>query len=324
MLKLVRQALTAAVLIALAVRLRRRARLPRAEPPPPVPAPARRPRGARTALLWLAIGVVVTLTPAFALMGTSAQRDAQALMRAVTEQQAPPAGTEPLEPTVGEPLTPVEPPADPVATARPTPAASAARAPNCAPRRRPIDPRRVAPDVKRAVDAQWRRIERWLRSNAPRTYRALGAPVRARTIAVAESQMGVDFPDALRASLLRHNGARGAGVLGAGVLGFRPGARDHLAVRGIRDAWREMCARRPAGSWDGLLIPILSYTAVDGATAYATVSSADGTVAGVTGRRLRSSYTLLRTVADALERGGAIDGRRPVVTGGLLRWKAAR
>ncbi|MFF0861606.1 hypothetical protein ACFYUV_07625 [Nonomuraea sp. NPDC003560] len=318
MLKLVRQALTAAVLIALAVRLRRRARLPRAEPPPSVPAAARRPRGARTALLWLAIGVVVTLTLAFALMGTSAQRDAQALMRAVTEQQAPPDGADPLEPPVGEPLTPVEPPADPVATL-PTPAASAAQAPNCAPRRRPIDPRRVAPDVKRAVDAQWRRIERWLRSNAPRTYRTLGGPVRARTIAVAESQMGVDFPDALRASLLRHNGARGAGVLG-----FRPGAGDHLTVRGIRDAWREMCARRPAGSWDGLLIPILSYTAADGVTAYATVSSADGTVSGVTGRRLRSSYTLLRTVADALERGGAIDGRRPVVTGGVLRWKPAR
>ncbi|MER6577184.1 hypothetical protein [Nonomuraea sp. NPDC001023] len=318
MLKLVRQALTAAVLIALAVRLRRRARLPRAEPPPSVPAPAPRRRGAGTVLSWLVIGVVVTLTLGFALMGTSVQRGALALVRAVTEQEEPPpAGREALTPVT--PLTPVEPPADPAATAQPTPAASAAQAPNCAPRRRPIDPRRVAPDVKRAVDAQWRRIERWLRSNAPRTYRTLGGPVRARTIAVAESQMGVDFPDALRASLLRHNGARGAGILG-----FRPGAGDHLTVRGIRDAWREMCARRPAGSWDGLLIPILSYTTADGATAYATVSSADGTVAGVTARRLRSSYTLLRTVADALERGGTIDGRRPVVTGGLLRWKPAR
>ncbi|MFI7461713.1 hypothetical protein [Nonomuraea sp. NPDC049646] len=323
MLKLVRQALTAAVLIALAVRLRRRARLPRAEPPPSVPAPAPRRRGAGTVLSWLVIAVVVTLTLGVALMGTSVQDGALALMRAVTEQQADP------EPTT--PVTPVEPPADPAApaqptqttqpaqTLQPTPAASAAQAPNCAPRRRPIDPRRVAPDVKRAVDAQWRRIERWLRSNAPRTYRTLGGPVRARTIAVAESQMGVDFPDALRASLLRHNGARGAGVLG-----FRPGTGDHLTVRGIRDAWRELCASRPAGSWDGLLIPILSYTAADGATAYATVSSADGTVAGVTGRRLRSSYTLLRTVADALERGGAIDGRRPVVTGGLLRWRPSR
>ncbi|MFI7110677.1 hypothetical protein ACIBK9_30500 [Nonomuraea sp. NPDC050227] len=321
MLKLVRQALTAAVLIALAVRLRRRARLPRAEPPPSVPVPAPRRRRAGTVLSWLVIAVVVTLTLGFALMGTSVQRGALALVRAVTEQQEPPpAGPEPVTPvTPMTAVTPVEPPAEPVATAQPTPAASAAQAPNCAPRRRPIDPRRVAPDVKRAVDVQWRRIERWLRSNAPRTYRTLGGPVRARTIAVAESQMGVDFPDALRASLLRHNGARGAGVLG-----FRPGVGDHLTVRGIRDAWREMCARRPAGSWDGLLIPILSYTAADGATAYATVSSADGTVSGVTGRRLRSSYTLLRTVADALERGGAIDGRRPVVTGGVLRWKPAR
>ncbi|MFI7690849.1 hypothetical protein ACIBQ6_17395 [Nonomuraea sp. NPDC049655] len=321
MLKLVRQALTAAVLIALAVRLRRRARLPRAEPPPSVPAPAPRRRRAGTVLSWLVVAVVVTVTLGFALMGTSVQRGALALVRAVTEQQEPPpAGPEPVTPlTAVTPVTPVEPPAEAVATAQPTPAASAAQAPNCAPRRRPIDPRRVAPDVKRAVDAQWRRIERWLRSNAPRTYRTLGGPVRARTIAVAESQMGVDFPDALRASLLRHNGARGAGVLG-----FRPGAGDHLTVRGIRDAWREMCARRPAGSWDGLLIPILSYTAADGVTAYATVSSADGTVSGVTGRRLRSSYTLLRTVADALERDGAIDGRRPVVTGGVLRWKPAR
>ncbi|MEV3980223.1 SMI1/KNR4 family protein [Nonomuraea sp. NPDC049758] len=321
MLKLVRQALTAAVLIALAVRLRRRARLPRAEPPPSVPAPAPRRRRAGTVLSWLVIAVVVTLTLGFALMGTSVQRGALALVRAVTEQQEPPpAGPEPVTPvTPMTAVTPAEQPAEPVATVQPTPAASAAQAPNCAPRRRPIDPRRVAPDVKRAVDAQWRRIERWLRSNAPRTYRTLGGPVRARTIAVAESQMGVDFPDALRASLLRHNGARGAGVLG-----FRSEAGDHLTVRGIRDAWREMCARRPAGAWDGLLIPILSYTTFDGDTAYATVSSADGTVSGVTGRRLRSSYTLLRTVADALERGGAIDGRRPVVTGGVLRWKPAR
>ncbi|MEU5863878.1 hypothetical protein ABZ815_22080 [Nonomuraea sp. NPDC047529] len=316
MLKLVRQALTAAVLIALAVRLRRRARLPRAEPPPSVPAPVRRARGAGTVLAWLVIAVVVALMLGFALMGTSVQRGAPALVRAVTEQQ------EPLPVHTGN-ATPVEPAADPVATGEPTPAASAAQAPNCAPRRRPIDPRRVAPDVKRAVDGQWRRIERWLRRNAPRTYRTLGGPVRARTIAVAESQMGVDFPDALRASLLRHNGARGAGVLG-----FRPGARQQLTVRGIRDAWREMCARRPAGTWDGLLIPFLSYTASDGVTAYATgyatVSSADGTVSGATSRRLRSSYTLLRTVADALERGGTIDGRRPVVTGGHLRWKPAR
>ncbi|MFI9590678.1 hypothetical protein [Nonomuraea sp. NPDC052265] len=318
MLKLVRQALTAAVLIALAVRLRRRARLPRAVPPPSVPpsvpVPARRSRRAGTALLWLVVAVVVALTLGFALMGTSARRDVQALVRAATEQQQSPAGGEPLTS-----VTSVESPADPVATDRPTPDASAAQAPNCAPRRRPIDPRRVAPDVKRAVDGQWRRIERWLKRNAPRTYRTLGAPARARTIAVAESQMGVDFPDALRASLLRHNGARGAGVLG-----FRPGARDQLTVRGIRDAWREMCAREPAGSWDGLLIPFLSYTAFDGTTAYATVSSADGTVAGATGRRLRSTYTLLRTVADTLERGGTIDGRRPAVGDGLLRWRPAR
>ncbi|WP_125630808.1 hypothetical protein [Nonomuraea sp. WAC 01424] len=318
MLKLVRQALTAAVLIALAVRLRRRARLPRAEPPPSVPVPVRRARGGRAALLWLVVAAVAVVALVLALTRTTEQRDAQALARAATEQQqAATTKTEPLE-TARATAQATATTAQATRTDAATATQATATPPNCAPSPRPIDPRRVAPEVKRAVDAQWRRIERWLRTHAPRTYRTLGAPVRARTIAVAESQTGLDFPDALRASLLRHNGSRGAGVFG-----FRPGARAHLTVRGMRDAWREMCARDQPGSWDGLLIPFLSYTGPDGDVAYAVVSSADGTVTGATGRRLKSSYTLLRTVADALERGGTIDGRRPAVSGGLLRWKPA-
>ncbi|MFB9209711.1 hypothetical protein ACFFV7_51605 [Nonomuraea spiralis] len=316
MLKLVRQALTAAVLIALAVRLRRRARLPRAEPPPSVPVPVRRARGGRAALLWLVVAAVAVVALVLALTRTTEQRDAQALARAATEQQQ--AAATKTEPAATARATAPATTAQATRTDAATATQATATPPNCAPSPRPIDPRRVAPEVKRAVDAQWRRIERWLRTHAPRTYRTLGAPVRARTIAVAESQTGLDFPDALRASLLRHNGSRGAGVFG-----FRPGARAHLTVRGMRDAWREMCARDQPGSWDGLLIPFLSYTAPDGGVAYAVVSSADGTVTGATGRRLKSSYTLLRTVADALERGGTIDGRRPAVSGGLLRWKPA-
>ncbi|MFD2348759.1 hypothetical protein ACFSTC_04110 [Nonomuraea ferruginea] len=66
--------------------------------------------------------------------------------------------------------------------------------------------RKPDPKVTRAVNRQWRRIETWLKANAPRSYRTLGKPAKAGTIAVAEAQMGLRFPDDLKASLLRHNG----------------------------------------------------------------------------------------------------------------------
>ncbi|SEL19323.1 hypothetical protein [Nonomuraea pusilla] len=309
--KLVRQALTAAVLIALAVRLRRRSRLPRplpAPPPPPPPAPR---RGHGKALLAgsAVLAVAVALVVAVALTGGPAPQGATATGSA-TPVQAPatasPGGSSPGA-------------AQPAPTMPTTPAPDPACTP---PRHRVVDARAVDPATRRAVNRQWQRIERWLKTHAPRSHGLLGAPGRARTIAVAEAQTGVDYPDDLRASLLRHNGSAGLSALG-----FWEGGARHLGIRQIRDAWRAMCARGgAAGGWNGLMIPVFRLgAAAPGTLPYVVVDSRDGTVGwddGVTGTapRMASTYTMLRRVADALERGTPIAGRRPVAVRGVLRW----
>ncbi|NUP78644.1 MAG: hypothetical protein HOV96_13980 [Nonomuraea sp.] len=321
MLKLVRQALTAAVLIAIALRLRRRARLPRPESAPPAPPPARRSRRAEVALLWSIIALAVAATLVLGLMPAFAYDEPARMatleyevesgaitdtLRSAQESEAAPTGAAPT----GAAATPVP-------------------DPSCASRRRPVDARRVPPDVKRDVDRQWLRIERWLKAKAPRTYRTLGGPGKAYPIAVVESRTGLGFPDDLRASLLRHNGSRGPAVFG-----FLPRAKIHLSVSGIRDLWRRMCRedRTVTGPdprrepWNGLMIPIVSFTSPPGG--YAVVNSTDGTVGwddGVTGMapRIPTTRHLLRRIAYALEHGTPLAGRRPTVTSGTLRWVKA-
>ncbi|TDB99612.1 hypothetical protein E1267_37040 [Nonomuraea longispora] len=299
MLKLVRLALTAAVVTAIVVRLRRRARMPETPSPPPA-----RPRPAgRTGmgLAWAGIAAVVALTLVAALAPTEAQETATARRRAYEEEQD--ASTARM-----------------LASAQPQPWAVADD--GCVPERRVARVRPVDPKVRRAVNRQWRRIERWLKANAPRTYRTLGAPGRARTIAIAEAQMGMDFPDDLRASLLRHNGSRGAGAFG-----FSRDGTPILGARQIRDAWRAQCAREradagrdPAG--EDVSDRAIPFLGVDGRRA--VLDSMDGAVGWEgAGPRLPSYHALMRAVADALETGAEIDGRRPVVRRGVLRWDNA-
>ncbi|MFI7634857.1 SMI1/KNR4 family protein [Nonomuraea sp. NPDC049400] len=326
MLKLVRLALTAAILTAIAVRLRRRAQMPDRQPSPP---PAPRPAGStRIGLVWAAIAGIVALTLGAALIPAEPREAAALEWRAYQAGQAAlTAGTERSPaPATGPPATSTPPP---VPTAVPTRPPAEIPDPNCSPARRPVTVRPIDPEVKRAVDRQWRRIERWLRAKAPRTYRTLAGPGRARTIAIAESQMGVDFPDDLRASLLRHNGSRGRSVLG-----FWYDGADALSVRQIRDTWRRLCSweRTDLGSdpateyWNGRMIPFLHFAERDSENMeYAVVDSAGGavgwddTVSGMA-PRLQSTYALLRAVADALEHGRAVDGWRPAVQRGVLRW----
>ncbi|GAA3165148.1 hypothetical protein GCM10010466_65010 [Planomonospora alba] len=193
---------------------------------------------------------------------------------------------------------------------------------DCGPRTAAPVVRRIDPEVTRAVNRQWARIERWLRANAPATHRSLARPARARTIAVAEAQMGLRFPDDLRASLLRHDGfphfLRYAGV----------------GVRGIRDTWRSLCASDGVDTadprtdrWDGRMIPV----GADGLGNHLVVDSVRRDV-GETGHggavsftpggvRIRSYHALLRTVADALEGGGSVGRWRPVARDGALGWE---
>ncbi|MEV5556447.1 SMI1/KNR4 family protein [Nonomuraea wenchangensis] len=314
MLKLVRLALTAAVLTAIAIRLRRRARLPdrRTEPSPP-------PRGgsvghARMGLVWAGIAALVALVLTVALIPGRTLGAASA--------QRTPVG---VTPSPQSSLTPSPPAVTPPA-GTPTPESGGSA---CAAVSRPVAVRPIDPAVRRAVNRQWRRVERWLRANAPRTYRTLAGPGRAATIAVAEAQMGVDLPDDLRASLLRHNGSRGRWAFG---LGFWADGSANLGIRQIRDAWRLLCGRSAAGGWEGTWIPFLATTDPAAAPSYAAPSYAVADAAGGgllwegeeggMSPRMPSYYTLVRAVADALEHGTPLDGRQPVVVRGVLRWQA--
>ncbi|MEV4168960.1 SMI1/KNR4 family protein [Nonomuraea sp. NPDC049709] len=322
MLKLVRLALTAAILTAIAVRLRRRARMPARQPTPRAPGP-RPARSMRMVVAWAVIVVLVALTLVAALVpaherAAGADRQAgevrQEALAAVVEPSAPPAAP------------------SPVPTPEPTPPPSEIPDPSCSPAPRPVTVRPIDPRVKRAVDRQWRRVERWLKANAPRTYRTLAGPGKARTIAVAESQMGVDFPDDLRASLLRHNGSRGERAFG---FGSWPDGAVNLSTRRIRDSWRALCSwertdRGPDPTveyWNGRMIPFLYYPGRSSdVMAYAVVDSVGGAVgwddsSSGMAPRMPSYYALMRAVADALEHGTPVEGRRPVVERGVLRWE---
>ncbi|RVX39324.1 SMI1/KNR4 family protein SUKH-1 [Nonomuraea polychroma] len=303
MLKLVRVALAAAILTAIAIRLRRRAHTPARRPEP---AAARPDRSPRMGLVWAAIAAIVAVTLAAALMPPEAER---------ADAAAP----------TGPPVTHTL----PVPTAVPTWQPTEIPDPNCSPAQRPVTVRPIDPKVRRAVDRQWRRIERWLEANAPRTYKTLGPPGRARTIAVAESQMGVDFPDDLRASLLRHNGSRGHSVFG-----FWFDGTYAFSIREIRDTWRWLCSweRTDLGTdpateyWNGRMIPFLHFADRDSEDMEYAVVDSDGGAVGwddtISGMapRLPSTHALLRAVADALEQGKEVDGWRPAVRRGVLRW----
>lgn len=194
---------------------------------------------------------------------------------------------------------------------------------DCRPWRGEPQVRRPAPRVTRAVNRQWRRIEKWLRANAPKSHRALAKPARARTIALAETQMGTRFPDDLKASLLRHNG--GLAVLGHWAHG----------VRSIRDTWRMLCGIDSVDVdgdargdwWDGRMIPF----AADGSGNYLVVDSVqrdignsdhEGSMDFTFGDvPIRSYYALLKMTADALESGDPIAYWKPVVINGVLDWE---
>ncbi|WP_127933189.1 hypothetical protein [Nonomuraea polychroma] len=78
---------------------------------------------------------------------------------------------------------------------------------DCLPKEATPRVRKIDAKVTRAVNRQWRRIESWLKRHAPRSHRTLGKPGKAADIAAAEADMGLRFPDDLRASLLRHDGS---------------------------------------------------------------------------------------------------------------------
>ncbi|MEU0486264.1 SMI1/KNR4 family protein [Streptosporangium sp. NPDC006013] len=223
----------------------------------------------------------------------------------------------------------------PVADPTPPPDGPTAAVPDadCRPRVRSPRVRAVDPGVTRAVNRQWRRIERWLAANAPESLRTLGRPARARTIAVAEAQMGLRFPDDLRASLLRHDGARAVGD--TWLFGFL--GNWNLGVREIRDAWRQLCeidGENQGGAdvdpraewWDGRMIPFGAngsgdHLVIDSVARDVGHTDHEGQMSFTPGGiRIRSYYGLLKATANALETGGSVGHWKPVVTDGELDW----
>ncbi|WP_090770845.1 SMI1/KNR4 family protein [Nonomuraea maritima] len=202
---------------------------------------------------------------------------------------------------------------------------------DCRPERVPARVRKVPPKVTRAVNRQWRRIEGWLRKNAPRTHRTLGRPARPRTIAAAEAATGRRFPDDLRASLLRHDGS--VDVQDARYFGFLGTAP--LSASTIAASWLEMCAFHDAigdgdpGSvgWDGSMLPVgygetSNYLVIDLVhKKVGEIDLEDSMESEPGGIRIRSYYALLKATADAMETGGSVGYWQPGVLNGELDWK---
>ncbi|MEU8379735.1 SMI1/KNR4 family protein [Streptosporangium sp. NPDC048865] len=238
----------------------------------------------------------------------------------------------PEGPTARELFEAAEPGPEPGRTAE---AATGTPDADCRPRARVPRVRAIDPRVTRAVNHQWRRIERWLEANAPASRRTLGGPARARTIAVAEAQMGLRFPDDLRASLLRHDGA--SIVAGTWPFGFL--GNSNRGVREIRDTWRRLCAMDAEVEgdgdtrrewWDGRMIPF----GADGSGDHLVIDSVVRDVGETDhegmmsftpgGTRIGSYHRLLRATADALETGGSVGYWRPVAADGELDWTIVR
>ncbi|MEU8173680.1 hypothetical protein AB0C14_12445 [Microbispora hainanensis] len=186
-------------------------------------------------------------------------------------------------------------------------------APKCAVRKASATPvvRPISRRVTTAVNRQWRRIERWLKAHAPRTYASLNGPATRRLVASAEARTGTRIPDSLRASLLRHDGARG-------TAGFRFSPDyEIVGARGLVSSWPEAC--RMGGG--------IPFAYGSDAGDYLVTNSATGGVGSADGEtpyfedEWPSYYALLKATADALTEGGPVDGWIPVVRGGVLAWK---
>ncbi|WP_169978749.1 hypothetical protein [Microbispora sp. H10836] len=186
------------------------------------------------------------------------------------------------------------------------PACALGRTGSTTPVVRPISRR-----VTAAVNRQWRRIEKWLRAHAPKTYASLNKPAGPRLVAKAEARLGRPIPDSLRASLLRHDGARG-------MAAFRfPTSHAIMGARGLVASWPEACEM-------GEGIP-LAYDPDFGD--YLVTNSATGGVGFADPEspyfedEWSSYYALLKTTADALAGGHPVDGSVPVVREGALEWE---
>lgn len=227
-------------------------------------------------------------------------------------------------------------PAQYVERQEPVPAAQPSLDADCRPENRTPRVRKLDAKATRAVNRQWQRIEAWLKAHAPRSYRTLGKPGKAESIAAAEAQMGLRFPDDLRASLLRHDGA--AVVDDTSPFGFL--GNGNLNLQGIRDTWRRLCEMddedegEPADPrsewWDGRMLPFGSdgvgnRLVIDSVKRDVGETDHEGSMSFMPGGvRIRSYYALLKATADAMENGGSIGYWKPRTVADELDWDIRR
>ncbi|MGN9846225.1 SMI1/KNR4 family protein [Nonomuraea sp. H19] len=220
-------------------------------------------------------------------------------------------------------------------TQEPVPAYQESPDADCRPKSANPRVRKLNAKVTRAVNRQWQRIEAWLKINAPRTHRTLGKPGKAEAIAAAEAQMGLRFPDDLRASLLRHDGTVPVkDTWGFGFLG-----NSNLSVRQIPDTWRGLCEIDGADEgdggfsdprtewWDGRMLPFGDngsgdHLVIDSVKRDVGNTDHEGSMSFTPGgARIRSYYALLKATADAMENGGSVGYWKPKAVAGELDWE---
>lgn len=205
---------------------------------------------------------------------------------------------------------------------------------DCLPKEATPRVRKIDAKVTRAVNRQWRRIESWLKTHAPRSHRTLGKPGKAADIAAAEAEMGLRFPDDLRASLLRHDGS----IYLDDTWAFGFVGNSNASVAEILDGWRGLCeidgenegdggdANARTEWWDGRMLAV----GADGMGDHLVVDSVQRDV-GTTdhegsmsfrpgGVRIRSFHALLKATADAMENGTSIGYWKPRAVAGEVQW----
>ncbi len=101
---------------------------------------------------------------------------------------------------------------------------------------RPIDAKTAA-----SIQASWKRIDAWLSSNAPQLMAKMNAGATPEAISKVEATLGVELPDAVRASYAIHDGDGDISLFPSG---------EYLSLDGMLvqyRCWKELVEE---GTWD--------------------------------------------------------------------------
>ncbi|MGF1583190.1 MAG: SMI1/KNR4 family protein [Gemmataceae bacterium] len=93
------------------------------------------------------------------------------------------------------------------------------------------------------MEHPWKRIESWLATKAPHILAELNPPASARQLAETKQFLGVQFPEVVRATYLRHNGQTGGGMLDG---------REWLSPERIRRKWKARRDLFASGQFEGI------------------------------------------------------------------------